>query len=280
MILRSPSIRSLIRAETASRAVPRLLARPFSATAKAGEPGYWNDDDLDKKPPRPGSKDMKGFTAVGQVTEGALKAWDRRFGKKRIFKFSRSSYPPIKRYQRQKMKEMFEASDNIFFLCFQHNMTVKDINSFDAKIREQTGGRVVFKSIIRNALCRVVVDNDFDGRYSSLSPIFHGPTSVVYGTCSENMFADMRTTLNLGKDVVMMGGLVNGVVVDHEQLEAVKGIESLVHLRSELIQSLQQPVHNLVRTLKFPTNGLVKVLDFKAKPADSEASSEAEAEAN
>lgn len=246
--------------------VPRV--RAFANTSDPASKDYWDDAELDYVPPRPGSPEVEeqGYTAVGDVTEEVLAAYDKLYKKKQVKKWRRDKYSFEKQYKRGLMKTMFDNSMDSFFLCFQHNMDIATITTMGDKIATNTGGRVKLRRIIKNSLCRLVVEEEYDEKLAPLSALFRGPTSVVYGLTAEHMFEDLRAVLDAGKNkAIFLGGQVDGCVVDHVQIDSLKEVTSALHLRSELIQAMQQPAHGLVRVLKFPSDHLVKALDFNAK---------------
>jgi len=192
----------------------------------------------------------------------------------------RRSQPNIslmKQYQRQKFEKLFDEST--FVVAFQHSMTVKDTMAFTQEIAKESEGRSTVRLVIKNSVCRHTLAHDHDGKFADLAPAFHGPTSIVYGSCEENMLQDLKVVLKLAKKYpyFVIGGLVDRTVCNHKQMSLFNEIESTVHLHSELINLIQSPAHNLIRVLQNPTNNLVKVLDFKAKQDGAPEEGEAEA---
>merc|ERR1712194_160955 len=124
--------------------------------------------------------------------------------------------------------------------------------------------------MVKNSLCRLALEHDLP-QYFAFQPVFFGPTALMHGNCEEHLLEDLKTCLAAKADhdiTFNMAGLVDGTVVDHEQFKAFEGVISMLHLRSELINLLQQPAHNIIRVMQHPLHGLVKTLDFKVKQAE------------
>jgi hypothetical protein len=53
----------------------------------------------------------------------------------------------------------------------------------------------------------VALKNGFDGKYSALAEVFNGPTSMIYGTSSEEVLKDINTLLKKqNDDMFILGG--------------------------------------------------------------------------
>jgi len=241
-------------------------------TAKPGDANYW-DDWEGPEMIIPG-EEGPGYRSFGKLRPEALAEVIKEWGPKvryppDSFMYPREKYALEKVYVRQKAASMFGKAK--FVVCFQHDLDVKGIKDFKQGLETKSEGRIVVKTVLKNSLHRLALVKDNDGKLAGLAPLLNGPTGIAVGLCEENMLADLNMVLKgRNNDILYIGGMVDGEVIDHNQLNLLEGVESKMVIRSHLINALQQPSHNLVRALKNPLDGLVKTLEFSAKGHDAE----------
>jgi len=242
-----------------------------TAITSKDEESDW-DDDEETAMPVPNSPMPEGWKQVGTATEKEIKAFKKREIKRLGLPHAKNyvirkpkKYSFYKMYLRERYDKMFKSVS--FMICFQHDMVPSEMAELKTMIAEKSEGRITIKPVVKNSICRTTLEKDNDGKYAALAGLFRGPTSIFYGTCDENILQDIKLCLKAKKNFKLfpLGGLADGVVVNHEALGSFEKVESMVHLRSELINLLLQPSHSLIRVMQNPLNGLVKTLDFKIK---------------
>lgn len=171
-----------------------------------------------------------------------------------------TTYDTESTYKIAKISKIISSST--FVICFQHSMTVSEMQVFKQSVTKESANRCVVMPVIKNSFCRIALQNVHDGKYKGMQDLFRGPTAIIAGTNLDHMLGDIKMLLGQEKNLFFLGGLVNGAIVDHIQLKSLGTITSELDLRSSLIGLLLQPPRNLIRSIQSPLNNLVKVLSF------------------
>lgn len=157
-------------------------------------------------------------------------------------------------------------------ICVQVNQDSESFTEFKKKLEEKHPD-LQFKEVKNSLMSQVVLKGT---KYSDLSALFVGPTSIVYHNNPETYFADAKALLSAIKkrkvksDLITLGGIFQGQMVNFIQLEQMNQAISEVHVRSSLVDMLMSPSRNIIKILKSPLDGMVKALDFQAKKEGGE----------
>lgn len=141
------------------------------------------------------------------------------------------------------------------FIVGYKGVSVPQVTELRAKVRELGAGYMVVKN--RLAL-RAIEGQPLDG----LKDHFHGPTAIAYS--NDDPVALAKTLTDFAKDVPVMefkGGLLNGQLVEAEQIKEIANLPSREELIAKMIFLLQSPITRLVRGLAAIPQQFVSVLE-------------------
>jgi large subunit ribosomal protein L10 len=99
-----------------------------------------------------------------------------------------------------------------------------------------------------------------DTRYEDLDSLFTGPTAI--GT-SQDPVAAAKTLVEFAKSnnkLTIVGGSIDGKVLDKSGVEALAKLPSLDELRGKLVGLLQAPAGKLARVAQAPAGKLARVI--------------------
>ena len=135
----------------------------------------------------------------------------------------------------------------------QVGMTVAESSNLRAKMREAGAG---FK-VTKNRIAKLALKGT---RFEDLDSLFTGPTAV--GT-SEDPVAAAKTLVEYAKSnnkLTIVGGSMDGKVLDKAGVEALAKMPSLDELRGKLVGLLQAPASKLARVTQAPAGKLARVV--------------------
>ena len=140
-------------------------------------------------------------------------------------------------------------------------LTVSQIQELRGKLR---GADVEYR-VIKNTLARRAADA---AGYKDLESALKGPVAIAFGyedlSLPPRLINEFVRTTRLKVDVV--GGLVEGRVVDRDQIKQLADLPSREVLLAQLLGTLQSPVAQLVGIMQTPVQQLIGVLDaYKSK---------------
>ncbi|MCP5405350.1 MAG: 50S ribosomal protein L10 [Pseudomonadaceae bacterium] len=122
-------------------------------------------------------------------------------------------------------------------------LTVKQLQTLRGKLREQGGEAQVAK----NRLAKLALkDTPFEG----ISDLLTGPTILTF---SEDVVAAAKVTHTFAKEneaLVILGGVMEGKVMDKAAVLQLAALPSLDELRGKLVGLLQAPAAQIARVLK------------------------------
>ena len=152
----------------------------------------------------------------------------------------------LSRTTKESLLEQYEgglaASANAFLVAFE-GITVEEVNELRRRVRESGGSY----SVVKNRLVRRAIEGkQMDG----LSDQFSGPTAVAYSDTDAVLLA--KALVDFAKEVPVVkfkAGLVDGQLVDSEEIEAIASLPSRDELIARLLYMLQSPISRLVRGL-------------------------------
>ena len=140
-------------------------------------------------------------------------------------------------------------------------LTVSQMQELRGKLRT---GNVEYR-VIKNTLARRAADA---AGYKDLESELKGPVAIAFGyddlSLPPRLINEFVRTTRLKVDVV--GGLVEGRVVDRDQMRQLADLPSREVLLAQLLGTLQSPVAQLVGIMQTPVQQLIGVLDaYKSK---------------
>lgn len=144
------------------------------------------------------------------------------------------------------------ASDALVVVAHYKGLSVKAITELRAKMRAE-GGR--FK-VTKNTLAKIAVQGT---PCEAMSDMFTGPTGVA---SSADPVVAAKVAQNFAKEndaFQIIGGVLNGVVLDAAAVKNLASLPSLDELRSKIVGLLQAPATKLAGLLQAPARDLVGV---------------------
>jgi large subunit ribosomal protein L10 len=140
-------------------------------------------------------------------------------------------------------------------------LTVSQIQDLRGKLRT---GNVEYR-VVKNTLARRAAEA---AGYKDLESELKGPVAIAFGyddlSLPPRLINEFVRTTRLKLDVV--GGLVEGRVVNRDQIKQLADLQSREVLLAQLLGTLQSPVAQLVGIMQTPVQQLIGVLDaYKSK---------------
>ena len=244
----------------------RLFGRSLSSTSatkgvvRKKQPITWEERLQQERDLKPSWGDGPPKVGMEQAPEELL---ELLFAKKKGgFVFHRETYPLRKQFLCQTYGNLLDKS--VFLLIFHHNMSPTMFQEWTTKISLATKNRVKFKSAIKNGVARVACETHGGGNWAPLAAAFHSQTCIVYSMDLESVFSDFKALVSkVPKDqsVVLLGGKLETLVINHEQIVEISKLTSLADLHYQLIGTLSNAGNSLIKVLGSQGNTLVKVLD-------------------
>jgi large subunit ribosomal protein L10 len=150
------------------------------------------------------------------------------------------------------LQSTFNASTTVV-VTHQVGLTVAESGELRLKMREAGAG---FK-VTKNRIAKLALK---DTRYEDLDSLFTGPTAI--GT-SQDPVAAAKTLVEFAKSnnkLTIVGGSIDGKVLDKSGVEALAKLPSLDELRGKLVGLLQAPAGKLARVAQAPAGKLARVI--------------------
>jgi len=140
-------------------------------------------------------------------------------------------------------------------------LTVSQMQDLRGKLRT---GNVEYR-VVKNTLARRAADA---AGYPALESELKGPVAIAFGyedmSLPPRLINEFVRTTRLKLEVV--GGLVEGRVVDRDQIKQLADLPSREVLLAQLLGTLQSPVAQLVGIMQTPVQQLIGVLNaYKSK---------------
>ena len=142
-------------------------------------------------------------------------------------------------------------------VAHQSGLTVAESSELRAKMREAGAG---FK-VTKNRLTKLALQGT---KYENLSDLFTGPTAI--GTSSDPVSA-AKTLVSFAKTndkLTIIGGSLDGKVLDKAGVEALATLPSLDELRAKIIGMLTAPATKVARVTQAPASQLARVIQARA----------------
>lgn len=152
------------------------------------------------------------------------------------------------------------ADSNLIIVTQQKGLTVAEVSDLRRQIRE-AGAQY---KVAKNTLARLAVaGTDNEG----LNALFSGPTALAY---SKDPVAAAKVTIkfaNGNEKLKVVGGILNGKILNGKEVEALSKLPSLDELRAKIIGILSTPATRVAGVLQAPAGQLARVFSAYGKKA-------------
>ena len=138
-------------------------------------------------------------------------------------------------------------------VAHQVGMTVAESGDLRQKMRDTEAG---FK-VTKNRIAKLALKGT---RFESLDSLFAGPTTVGM---SKDPVAAAKTLVDYAKGntkLTIVGGSMDGKILDKAAVEALAKLPSLDELRSTLVGLVQAPAAKIARVTQAPAGKLARVI--------------------
>ena len=139
----------------------------------------------------------------------------------------------------------------------QTGLTVAESSDLRGRMREAGAG---FK-VTKNRLTKIALQGT---KYEGISDLFTGPTAM--GTSADPVAA-AKVLVNFAKEndkLTVIGGSLDGKVLDKAGVEALAKLPSLDELRAKLVGLLNAPATQVARVTQAPAAKLARVIQARA----------------
>jgi len=172
--------------------------------------------------------------------------------------------PRAKKEQKAEQVELLTEKlkkAKVAVLTDYRGLTVKQMQDLRGKLRT---GNVEYR-VVKNTLARRAADT---AGYKDLDSELKGPVAIAFGyddvSLPPRLINEFVRTTRLKLEVV--GGLVEGRVVNRDQIKQLADLPSREVLLAQLLGTLQSPVAQLVGIMQTPVQQLIGVLNaYKTK---------------
>ncbi len=172
--------------------------------------------------------------------------------------------PRAKKEQKAEQVELLTEKlkkAKVAVLTDYRGLTVKQMQDLRGKLRT---GNVEYR-VVKNTLARRAADT---AGYKDLDSELKGPVAIAFGyddvSLPPRLINEFVRTTRLKLEVV--GGLVEGRVVNRDQIKQLADLPSREVLLAQLLCTLQSPVAQLVGIMQTPVQQLIGVLNaYKTK---------------
>ena len=139
----------------------------------------------------------------------------------------------------------------------QVGLTVAESSDLRARMREAGAG---FK-VTKNRLAKIALQGT---KYEDMTDMFTGPTAM--GTSSDPVAA-AKILVSFAKEndkLTIVGGSMDGKMLDKAGVEALATMPSLDELRAKLVGLVNAPAAKLARVSQAPAGKLARVIQARA----------------
>jgi large subunit ribosomal protein L10 len=164
---------------------------------------------------------------------------------------------------RQEKAELIETlqttlnASTTVVVTHQVGMTVAESSDLRAKMREAGAG---FK-VTKNRIAKLALKGT---RYEELEGMFTGPTAI--GT-SDDPVAAAKALVDFAKandKLTVIGGSMDGKILDKAGVEALAKMPSLDELRGRLVGLIQAPAAKIARVTQAPAGKVARVIQARS----------------
>ena len=154
------------------------------------------------------------------------------------------------------LQSAFNESSTIV-VAHQVGMTVAESGDLRRKMREAGAG---FK-VTKNRIAKLALKGT---RFEDLDSMFTGPTAVGM---SQDPVAAAKAIVDYAKGnkkITIIGGSMEGKILDQAGIEALAKMPSLDELRGKLVGLVQAPAAKMARVTQAPAGKLARVIQARA----------------
>lgn len=159
----------------------------------------------------------------------------------------------IKKQQVEEVKQKFEKAESIVFYDYR-GLTVQEVSELRNDFRD---AGIEYKVIKNNILRRAVKENNIEG----LDEILTGPTAAAIGY--DDPVSGAKVLVNFIKKVKkteIKVGILNGKVVNIDEIKQLANLPSREELLGKLAGSLNAPIAGLAMALNAIPSGFARAL--------------------
>lgn len=166
-----------------------------------------------------------------------------------------------KQNQVASLKSLFEAA-TLVVVTQNTGLSVAESTELRRHMRDAGAG---FK-VTKNRLARIALQGT---KFESLSSLFIGPTAIA--TSSDPVAAaKIAAKFAKGNDkLVLVGGALEGEVLDVDGIKALAELPSLDELRARLVGMIQTPATRVARVLSAPAGQIARVISAHAEKGEA-----------
>lgn len=148
------------------------------------------------------------------------------------------------------------ADSNSVIVTHYHGLTVSEVTALRASLKEKGAN---FK-VVKNTLSKIAGQ----GKVDQIADLFSGPTAIAY---SEDPVAAAKGVMEFAKtneSLKVLGGMVNGQVLDQAGVATLSKLPSLDELRGKIVGLLQAPATKVAGVVQAPAGQLARVVQAYA----------------
>lgn len=160
------------------------------------------------------------------------------------------------------LKENIQNS-TITIMSQYKGITADEVTTLRANLR---GENITYK-VYKNTLAKRALD---DLELSDAAQFLDGPIAWAF---SDDPVAPAKVLKNFSKNVnviTMLGGILDGEIVDAEKLEKLADLPSRDQLIAQVVGTIAMPLRNLVGTLSAVPRSMVNVVEAIRKKKEEE----------
>lgn len=157
------------------------------------------------------------------------------------------------------LRESLSAA-SLVVVVQQNGLNVSEMGALRTKIREHSAHLKVTK----NTLARLTVEGTDQ---KGLMPFFSGPMALAY---SVDPIAAAKVMVEFSKEndkLQVIGGYLNGVILDVTAVQHLASLPSLDTLRGKIVGLISTPARNLASLAQAPGSQLARVIQAFATKA-------------
>lgn len=154
------------------------------------------------------------------------------------------------------MREALETS-KIVVVAHQTGLTVAESTDLRRQMRAAGAGFRVTK----NRLARLALEGT---AFEGLSDMFEGPTAIGYSDDPVAAAKILSAYAKKNEKVQIVGGALDGKVLDKAAVETLATLPSLDELRAKLVGMIQTPATRIAGVLQAPAGQLARVMNAYA----------------
>lgn len=157
------------------------------------------------------------------------------------------------------MRERLSAASSVI-IARQSGLTVAEV--FELR-RQMRAANVEFK-VIKNTLAKITVKGT---PLEGIEKFFCGPTAVAFSKDPVAPAKIIDSFANKNEKITIIGGYLNGKVLEEKDAKALAKLPSLGELRAKLIALISSPATKIAVLMKEPAIRIARVLVARGQNA-------------